>query len=403
MPRNKSLTPPNGKSGTGIGSGVMIGDGVMLTAGHVMYEFNEETLPENRDIRTLSGATLFWDPRGYLPAYIDIFDAFPITLPIVIDPDQTISRLFIEPKVTTKDIVFVNFGGDVGSRDAGLVTYLTSSDITTQDFGLIIGTKYKWWGATTGEKEVREGFLALGSVGLTITDPQAITQPGDSGGGNWIEFEGREFIVGNNVASNLSTRSLSSYITTSEFNQINQLLSQSQTGNVTQSEPTNLIVGSSGNDGGINAPVEGSYRADIILGRGGNDVLSDGDAVGDLAYADDQIFGGAGDDKIIIGDGNNLIHGGDFRAYGGTARIALEVDGVDTADFRGVSNGIEIRIAAPISGGATTTIVDTRYKAVVGDEDTPTLCIPRIPFAEPVAVMQTCYRTDSAAGVMAYG
>jgi hypothetical protein len=113
MPRNKSLTPPNGKSGTGIGSGVMIGDGVMLTAGHVMYEFNEETLPENRDIRTLSGATLFWDPRGYLPAYINIFDAFPITLPVVIDPDQTISRLFIEPKVTTKDIVFVNFGGDV--------------------------------------------------------------------------------------------------------------------------------------------------------------------------------------------------------------------------------------------------------------------------------------------------
>lgn len=68
MPDNKSLVTPIGGSDTGVGSGIMIGDGIMLTAGHVMYEFNENNA--NRQIRHLSGATSFYDPRSYLSQYI---------------------------------------------------------------------------------------------------------------------------------------------------------------------------------------------------------------------------------------------------------------------------------------------------------------------------------------------
>lgn len=69
MPDNQTLSPPLSASDTGIGSGVRVGDGVMLTAGHVMFEFNEASNPANRRVRTLSGSTVFWDPRGYETAY----------------------------------------------------------------------------------------------------------------------------------------------------------------------------------------------------------------------------------------------------------------------------------------------------------------------------------------------
>ncbi|MGL5840056.1 MAG: calcium-binding protein, partial [Sphingorhabdus sp.] len=372
MPQNKSLRIPIGRSPnflTNGGSGIMIGDGVMLTAGHVMYEFNEKELRADRAIRTIAGATLFWDPRDYLSAYKATYDAFPASLPVVTDPRLTISSQFIESQLRTKDIVFVNFGGNVRSSDAGLVTYLTPSDVTTDYFGLVAGTKYKRWGTTTGEKEVRQGYLSLNTIGLEITDPQAITQPGDSGGGNWIEFESREFILGNNVSSNLTTRSQSSYISQSEFYELNRLLEgQQAAGDKTADEPTNLIVGSSGADGSDSAPINGSFRADIVLGRDGKDVLNDGDAAKDTVYADDQLFGGAGDDHLIVGAGNNLIHGGDFRQYGGTARVALADDGTDTADFGGVTNGVEIRFPAVDAANPGSATIDTRYQTLLGND-----------------------------------
>jgi hypothetical protein len=264
MPQNKTLSPPSGATRTGNGSGVIIGDGIMLTAGHVMYEFNERTNVAARDVRVLSGSTIFWDPRDYLLAYEAIYKSF-VTLPTVSDPNRlTISSEHIEINLRTKDIVFVNFGGDVGKNDAGLVTYLNLSDITTKNFGLVSQTKYKRWGQTTREKEVNDGFLSISSTGLRITDLDAITEPGDSGGANWIEFEGREFILGNNVSSteNPKTHSHSSYIRPNEFYQINEKLESAQSGNASDLEPTNLVVGSANSD-----TAKGTYRADIILGR----------------------------------------------------------------------------------------------------------------------------------------
>jgi hypothetical protein len=98
---------------------------------------------------------------------------------------------------------------------------------------------------------------------------------------------------------------------------------------------------------------------DIIDRTSGNDLIVGG-------TGDDIINGCEGDDHLRVGAGNNLIHGGDFRAYGGAARTALSADGTDTADFGGVTNGIEIRFPALASTDPTNKIADTRYKTLLG-------------------------------------
>ncbi|MBX9816044.1 MAG: hypothetical protein K2X76_15205 [Sphingomonas sp.] len=51
----ENLPAPTGASDTGIGSGYFIGDGVIITAGHVMFEFNEKNHVADRAIRRMSG------------------------------------------------------------------------------------------------------------------------------------------------------------------------------------------------------------------------------------------------------------------------------------------------------------------------------------------------------------
>ncbi len=102
------------------------------------------------------------------------------------------------------------------------------------------------------------------------------------------------------------------------------------TGDVTESEPTNLIVGRTTADTGSGA-AKGTYRPDIVLGRGGDDQLSDGDML--LWWASDRLFGGDGDDTLSAGNGDDLLHGGDFRDYTGSGRIDLEDDGDDTVQY----------------------------------------------------------------------
>jgi hypothetical protein len=304
----------------------------MLTAGHVMFEFNEASNPANRRVRTLSGSTVFWDPRGYETAYNLIVSGFGAALPSVTNPNTTFSGEYIEINLRTKDIVFVTWTGNVDENDAGLAVYLTAGDIAQQFFGLNTDTEFERWGDTTRTKAVNYNGLALSGIGLRITDVNAVTKAGDSGGPNYVKFEGKEFIVGNNVSSNQTTASDSSYISLDEFNEINQRLGLSQSGDVTRTEPTNLIVGSSGAD----SNVKGTFRADIILGRSGDDQLNDGDTAGDTVWANDRLYGGAGNDIFVAGNGNDLIHGGDYRAYNGaTARTtAIEDDGDgDSIDY----------------------------------------------------------------------
>jgi hypothetical protein len=132
MPKNRTLNTPLGKSSFGIGSGVQIGDGIILTAGHVMYEFNEVDDPSNRSIRTLSGSTIYFDPRNYYSKYESIVMELPNPLPSP-PVGASISSAFIEPNLRYDDIVFVTYGGQVDDSDAGLALYLSPSDITTPD------------------------------------------------------------------------------------------------------------------------------------------------------------------------------------------------------------------------------------------------------------------------------
>lgn len=351
MVANKSLTPPNGSSGTGIGSGIMIGDGLLLTAGHVMFEFNERDDPADRDIRTLSGSSLVYDPRDYYDQYLTRVEGFSDPLPSGIPSGQSFSQFHIERFLTQSDMVVVSRSGSVDDSDAGMALYLSPIDIVSPDGSLVDGTRYRRWGQTTGTETVDWQSLTLSSTGLSWSDSGAQLDGGDSGGANYISFEGREFIVGVNVSVG-STVSNASYIRSDEFYELNGIMSAAQVGDVTFSEPTNLIIGSVADDNNAN----GTYRADIILGKGGNDVLWDGEDANSSVWANDQLFGGGGDDIFRAANGNDLLHGGDHRIYDqGTQRTwSIEADGIDSVDYSSLTNdlrtkddpGVELRIGS---------------------------------------------------------
>lgn len=357
MPQNRSLTPPSGKNATGIGSGVMIGDGVMLTAGHVWLEFDEKP---TRGTRTLVGSTLYYDPRGYFASYGQAIIGLPSPLPTP-GPDNTISGQYIEPGLVSKDMVFVKYSNStVDDDDAGLVYYIDPEMMEQSSFGLTSGTTYKRWGAISGTRTVTtqitagNGTLSWQALGSSSSQ----LQRGDSGGANYITFDGMEFIVGNNISTTLAGVNTASYLRENEFYIINHLLEKSPakgsiSGNVTDDEPTNMIVGTANSDGLIS----GTFRADIILARDGDEFIWDGDEKGDTAWADDRLFGGKGNDHFLAGNGNDLIHGGDHRDYG-SGRASLESDGQDTISYDALvprssgDTGIEIRFVGATSPAA---------------------------------------------------
>jgi hypothetical protein len=183
---------------------------------------------------------------------------------------------------------------------------------------------------------------------------------GDSGGGYVIDFRqvlgGRSFVIGVQVGHEPSNAPSAAQATgirfsTSDWQAIHAVLAQNRTGDVTTDEPTNLVFGSDSGD-----VFAASFRADIILGRGGIDVLSDGDAPGAAAWANDRIYGGDGADVMSAGRGSDLLHGGDHRSYSGAARVSLVDDDADTvsyerADF--AEKGIKLRILPVAEGNQT--------------------------------------------------
>src|ERR1700712_3309893 len=86
-----------------------------------------------------------------------------------------------------------------------------------------------------------------------------------------------------------------------------------------------MMVGSCGGES-----ILGSYRADRILGRGGDDTIDDGDHQGDIVWANDTLIGGTGADIFKIGAGNDTVWGGDEHA---TDNEPLTVDTVDYSSF----------------------------------------------------------------------
>lgn len=331
------------------GSGYRIGDGYVITAGHVVTEYNGSTTnPRIVSYLNLFDQNVYYDYRGWRGAYL---------AEAVKSPGASAGSL--ESRRIDVDIVIIKDGStDLKSSDAGMVVYLQPSDLTQSDFALLSGTVLAREGKRSGRDEGVITTVNFSSPSGQSADFE-FNRPsvnGDSGGGYIIRTDlgggQREFILGTQSASDLNNFSYGNFFTPLEFKEINKFLENksSHTENLTQLDPTNLIVGSASND-----MADGTYRADIVLGRGGEDTLNDGDVSGDKIWADDQLFGGADDDQFRAGNGDDLIHGGDFRQYGGNARIAIEDDGKDSIDYTTLLardakvDGIELRIGRKAS------------------------------------------------------
>lgn len=134
---------------------------------------------------------------------------------------------------------------------------------------------------------------------------------------------------------NLGNEAIGTSFSKNDWDQINQLLETSQHGDVTATEPVNMVVGSSDGE-----TIIGSFRADKILGRGGVDTISDGDAPGDTVWANDTLIGGAGNDIFHAGKGNDTIWGNDenddsSEANGGDKVVYSDAPGMVGVVFDG--------------------------------------------------------------------
>jgi Ca2+-binding RTX toxin-like protein len=332
-----SLTPNRDAD---YGSGYYIGDDLILTAGHNIFFANEENVVANRAILRLSGWTVSsLDLRGYESFLETYFRGLPYPLPA--DRNSS-AEIGAQISVRIRDTVFLVGTDNVDRSDAGVVLFLNSADIILPEYGLSTSSDtvtVSRRGETTSANDGQLSFLTAG--GFLVHS--AFAQRGDSGGALIAEFRSgaldvgnRDFIIGNihsifdAVPGGLATGpSRANYFSAPEFFRIMTHLESSQAGDVTRSEPTNLIVGTSSGDSGA-----GSYRSDIILGRDGDDTLDDGDKSGDVVWANDQLYGGAGNDILSGGNGNDLLHGGDNRDYG-ASRIAIQDDGEDNVDYQG--------------------------------------------------------------------
>ena len=341
----------------GEGSAFNIGDDVFLTVGHNLYFMDYEPDPTNRqasDVRLSStfDVALDQDWRDFGGELLSRYQSH--THDTSVSNDVNAGRIYA--RSIPKDWLIIEKGGDVDSSDPGIVLFLDASDLTNSAFGMTTtgdDIRVSRDGAKTSDNDgTVVTSISIGGTTFAAGSGRAIhnannATKGDSGTAVILEFgndalamDGRDFVLGTVVSIRQETvsgglpygRPTFHYFSQSDFAKVNQTLqSYSETaGNVTDDEPTNLIVGSSSADGSI----EGSFRRDIILGRGGADRLNDGDGLLDLFYADDQLFGGGDADTFEAGGGNDLLHGGDWRAYGGSSRTwSLEDDGEDTVSY----------------------------------------------------------------------
>jgi Ca2+-binding RTX toxin-like protein len=358
------------------GTSYRIGDGIYLSAAHIPYESysytnaDEQTIYDARRVKlTVSGSTssVLLDPRDFFAA------ANARAQSIGGSPeDPNITRALVK-----KDIVILSGSGDVGADADGLVTFLADSDITKDQF-TDLGLTLQREAIKNGSYKKISGDIVAASGGSFSFSGDAI--PGESGGAYTLKLDSKTFVFGVQSSQVKNGDALGNYFTTGEFTSINELLERRQTevGNITKSEPTNLIFGSKAAD-----TATGTYRPDIMLGRGGDDMLDDGDGARKKVYANDRLFGGAGDDVLKAYQGNDLLHGGDHRDYGVTPRVTLEDDGIDTAsyaDFRMAHKtnpaGIAIMVTANAARQDTATFAkdnpDLARKAAVFVRDLST-------------------------------
>lgn len=322
----------SGNTITNDGSAYKIGDGVVLTAAHVVLEFNEVNNPTNRAILTRSGLTIYEDFRDYQTAYYNAAFALSNPLPSPSSPSVTVS-MDVEAGLTSKDFLMVNGGGSVTSSHDGLAVFLSPGDMVAGSADFLTGATFHRYAKTTGHKQGDIVSLRSGG-GFNYSEASS---GGDSGGGYLVEYGSRKYVMGIQSAQNNSTGyAIGTYLTKSEWDTINESLETSQSGNVTKSEPHNLVVGSTSGDTFV-----GSYRADLLLGRGGNDTISDGESSTSTAWGDDTLVGGSGDDTLIANQGNDILWGGD--------------EGIDTAGDNDVANYVSSKPVAITFNGISST------------------------------------------------
>jgi|GEM_PF-1519978 len=359
-----------GNSGSVGGTGLKIGDGYTLTAGHVVYEWNRQNAPTLNDI--LDGPNTIppgGDFRGYRAAYLAAASMVPVT-------GMRPANGVIEAGLIASDSIIIRQGGNVGQNDQGLVTFLSPSDMT--NLANLFGTGVSIWRDAITTGTVTGTVANIDNRGAGTLEFTGAADEGDSGAPYFLTFDQKNFVLGSHSSQigHLDPsgthviptgNAIGEYFNYDEWFAINLIFEPNQAGkgNITTDDPTNLVVGSAGNDSKI-----GSYRADIILGREGQDTFEDGDQSGDTVWANDQLYGGADDDTLKAGRGDDLLHGGDYRDYTGSGRVSLEGDGIDTADYSDLTtsdpnHGIEIDLVVAATLPAVEAKISQTFSSVL--------------------------------------
>ncbi|MCW2339103.1 Ca2+-binding RTX toxin-like protein, partial [Sphingobium sp. B2D3A] len=322
-------TGPDVESSTGA-TKILIGDGVYMTAGHAAFEYNFANIA-NPSLITIDDIvwqnsksdsySIVLDINGYRDQYLQQVKAE------YSNPNPRENSL-IEGNVSlvSRDAVLISGSKKANNKTYGLAYFVNSNDMMTAK-STIEGLEYYYDGERSGIRtgDVVSAFSS-GYLGFS-----ARNQAGDSGGAFSIDYQNRQYIFGT-MSGHDATKTYGPFFQLADWQLINstlyaaQLVSQGVSGgqgiNITFSEPQNLIIGSS-----LGYAIEGTWRADLILGGGGDDSISDGDGSGKYLWGDDILVGGAGGDTFKAYQGNDVIWGG----YQGAAPDYA--DGNDTVDY----------------------------------------------------------------------
>lgn len=193
-------SPDKNEDTTKEGTGWYIGDGYILTAGHVIFEFNERDDPDSRAIIKISSIVVH-DDLNYNRAY----RAAALTPP---DPHSVTSEeLEIQAGSRAIDSVVVSGSSTVDDDDAGLVVYLDRTDMIGTNAGLKAATTIARDGINSSKSSGE--ITSFRNVGLVYSHAAV---PGDSGGALLLKFDGKQFVLGSIHSTNQSTQSYESYL-----------------------------------------------------------------------------------------------------------------------------------------------------------------------------------------------
>lgn len=343
-----------------VGSGYIIGDGYVLTAGHVVFEWNR-----NRNSPViLEAGTVISDYRGYQASFLSAVQA-RISAGGTIPDNHAIEG----PLVASDVVLIARSGAVVGKNSDGLVAFVNPADAANLGAILGDGTAVERFGRASDDTGGQVGGIDVYGPGtFTYSLPVKDT---DSGGGYVITQNGSGYVFGvqssNYELNHVPQYAIGTYFTLFEWAYLNDRILLGQVGNLTATEPVNLLVGSTNGE-----TLTGSGRADIILARGGNDIVSGEFTIGAVYnWGDDQLYGGTGDDTINAYRGNDILHGGD-RSLTVSQQSVLEADGTDTADYTILTEldptkGIAIQVTDQAVNATLAVNADAKFGTYVTD------------------------------------